>query len=125
MAKKEMNPAMRAAREQKKKEKARNKKQRQEKRDKDLIKKDPLELKREPGDGYWSEVWNAQPFCASYWGGRPVQDQMYSSSILLPYGAAILNWMVSQFFDYSLAYLSELVLYLSLTEKLNISIWIF
>ena len=47
MAKKEMNPAMRAAREQKKKEKARNKKQRQEKRDKDLVKKDPLELKRE------------------------------------------------------------------------------
>ena len=47
MAKKEMNPAMRAARDQKKKDKARNKKQRQEKRDKDLVKKDPLELKRE------------------------------------------------------------------------------
>ncbi|XHE53044.1 ABC transporter substrate-binding protein [Phaeobacter sp. BS23] len=42
----------------------------------------PLELKREPGDGYWSEVWNAQPFCASYWGGRPVQDQMYSTAYL-------------------------------------------
>ena len=32
----------------------------------------PLEIKREPADGYWSEVWNKQPFCASYWGGRPV-----------------------------------------------------
>ncbi|WP_293573731.1 ABC transporter substrate-binding protein [Phaeobacter sp.] len=42
----------------------------------------PLELKREPGDGYWSEVWNAQPFCASYWGGRPVQDQMYTTAYL-------------------------------------------
>ena len=42
----------------------------------------PLELKREPGDGYWSEVWNVQPFCASYWGGRPVQDQMYSTAYL-------------------------------------------
>ena len=42
----------------------------------------PLELKREPGDGYWSEVWNKQPFCASYWGGRPVQDQMYSTAYL-------------------------------------------
>jgi peptide/nickel transport system substrate-binding protein len=41
-----------------------------------------LEIKREPGDGYWSEVWNAQPFCASYWGGRPVQDQMYSTAYL-------------------------------------------
>lgn len=37
-----------------------------------------LEIKREPGDGYWTEVWNKQPFSASYWAGRPVQDQMYS-----------------------------------------------
>ncbi|MEM6341418.1 MAG: ABC transporter substrate-binding protein [Pseudomonadota bacterium] len=42
----------------------------------------PLEIKREPNDGYWSEVWNKQPFCASYWGGRPVQDQMYATAYL-------------------------------------------
>ncbi|MCI5095445.1 MAG: ABC transporter substrate-binding protein [Rhodobacteraceae bacterium] len=42
----------------------------------------PLEIKREPNDGYWSEVWNKQPFCCSYWGGRPVQDQMYSTAYL-------------------------------------------
>ena len=42
----------------------------------------PLEIKREPNDGYWSEVWNKQPFCASYWGRRPVQDQMYSTAYL-------------------------------------------
>ncbi|QUJ77935.1 ABC transporter substrate-binding protein [Sulfitobacter albidus] len=42
----------------------------------------PLEIKREPNDGYWSEVWNVQPFCASYWGGRPVQDQMYATAYL-------------------------------------------
>jgi len=42
----------------------------------------PLEIKREPNDGYWSEVWNVQPFCASYWGGRAVQDQMYSTAYL-------------------------------------------
>ena len=41
-----------------------------------------LEVKREPNDGYWSEVWNAQPFCTSYWGGRPVQDQMFSTAYL-------------------------------------------
>jgi len=40
----------------------------------------PLEIKREPNDGYWSEVWNVQPFCCSYWGGRPVQDQMYTTA---------------------------------------------
>ena len=28
-----------------------------------------LEVKREPADGYWTNVWNAKPFCASYWGG--------------------------------------------------------
>ncbi len=38
----------------------------------------PLEVKREPADGYWSNVWNVKPFCASYWGGRPTQDQMYT-----------------------------------------------
>lgn len=39
-----------------------------------------LELKREPDDGYWTEVWNAKPFCASYWNGRPTQDQVYSTA---------------------------------------------
>ena len=41
-----------------------------------------IEIKREPGDGYWSEVWNKQPFSASYWGGRSTQDQMYSTAYL-------------------------------------------
>ncbi len=41
-----------------------------------------VEVKREPGDGYWSEVWNVKPFCTSYWSGRPVQDQMYSTAYL-------------------------------------------
>ena len=42
----------------------------------------PLEISREPDDGYWSEVWNVQPFCASYWSGRPVQDQMFATAYL-------------------------------------------
>jgi len=41
-----------------------------------------VEVKREPGDGYWSEVWNKQPFSLSYWGGRSTQDQMYSTGYL-------------------------------------------
>ncbi|MGF0538640.1 ABC transporter substrate-binding protein [Agrobacterium sp. ES01] len=41
-----------------------------------------IEVKREPEDGYWTNVWNAQPFCASYWGGRPTQDSRYSTSYL-------------------------------------------
>lgn len=39
-----------------------------------------IEVKREPADGYWSEVWNNKPWCASYWSGRPVQDQMYTTA---------------------------------------------
>jgi len=39
-----------------------------------------IEVKRDPADGYWSDVWNKQPFCASFWGGRPTQDQMYSTA---------------------------------------------
>lgn len=41
-----------------------------------------LEIKREPNDGYWSEVWNNKPFCTSYWGGRPTQDQMFTTAYL-------------------------------------------
>ncbi len=29
-------------------------------------------------DGYWSKVWNAVPFCVSYWAGRPTEDLMLS-----------------------------------------------
>ncbi|AZO59525.1 MAG: ABC transporter substrate-binding protein [Mesorhizobium sp.] len=39
-----------------------------------------VEVKREPGDGYWSEVWNKQPFCASNWRGRATQGWMYSTT---------------------------------------------
>jgi peptide/nickel transport system substrate-binding protein len=53
-----------------------------------------LNVIREPGDGYWSEVWNAKPFCASYWGGRPVQDQMYSTAY---YSGA--DWNDTRFFN--------------------------
>lgn len=53
-----------------------------------------IEIIREPGDGYWSETWNVQPFSASYWGGRPVQDQMYSTAYL-----STADWNDTRFFD--------------------------
>jgi peptide/nickel transport system substrate-binding protein len=37
-----------------------------------------IEVIREPQDGYWSNVWNKQPFCASAWLGKAVQDQQYT-----------------------------------------------
>src|SRR3546814_4710240 len=52
-----------------------------------------IEIKREPGDGYWSNVWNAHPFSTSYWGGRPTQDQMYTTAY---YSEA--DWNDTRFF---------------------------
>lgn len=53
-----------------------------------------LNIIREPDDGYWSNVWNVQPFCASYWGGRPVQDQMYSTAYL-----STADWNDTKFYN--------------------------
>ena len=39
-----------------------------------------VEVVREPNDGYWSNVWNKKPWCASYWSGRPTEDWMFSSA---------------------------------------------
>ncbi|WP_324751638.1 ABC transporter substrate-binding protein [Roseovarius sp. Pro17] len=39
-----------------------------------------LTVVREPNDGYWSDVWMKKPFSAVYWGGRPVQDQMFTTA---------------------------------------------
>ena len=39
-------------------------------------------------------MWNKQPFCDSYWGGRPVQDQMYSTAYL-----STADWNDTKFFD--------------------------
>ncbi|RWQ15484.1 ABC transporter substrate-binding protein [Mesorhizobium sp.] len=41
-----------------------------------------IEVRRVPDDGFWSEVWNKQPFCNTYWSGRATQDQMYSTTYL-------------------------------------------
>jgi peptide/nickel transport system substrate-binding protein len=37
-----------------------------------------IEIVREPNDGYWSDVWLKKPFTASYWGGRPTEDWIFS-----------------------------------------------
>ncbi|MBD0865166.1 MAG: ABC transporter substrate-binding protein [Rhodobacteraceae bacterium] len=68
----------------------------------------PLEIKREPNDGYWSEVWNKRPFCASYWSGRPVQDQMYSTAYLSTADWNDTRWKVPAFDDMMLAARGEL-----------------
>ena len=39
-----------------------------------------LDVDRRPNDGYWSDVWMKEPFCACYWGGRPTCDWMFSQA---------------------------------------------
>lgn len=39
-----------------------------------------INVVREPNDGYWSEVWMNKGMVFSYWGGRPVEDQMFSTA---------------------------------------------
>ena len=39
-----------------------------------------INLIREPNDGYWANVWLKQPFCVSYWSGRPTVDWMMATA---------------------------------------------
>jgi len=39
-----------------------------------------LTVSREPNDGFWSDHWIKSPFITSYWSGRPVEDQMFSTT---------------------------------------------
>jgi peptide/nickel transport system substrate-binding protein len=37
-----------------------------------------IDVKREPNDGYWADVWLKKPWCGSYWSGRPTENWMFS-----------------------------------------------
>jgi len=37
-----------------------------------------IEVKREPNDGYWSDVWLKKPWVACYWSGRPTENWIFS-----------------------------------------------
>ncbi|MCH8998289.1 MAG: twin-arginine translocation signal domain-containing protein [Proteobacteria bacterium] len=39
-----------------------------------------INVVREPNDGYWSAVWMKKPWSAVYWGGRPTEDNMFSTA---------------------------------------------
>ena len=45
-------------------------------------KKAGIEIKpiRAAEDGYWSDIWMQKPWCLSYWGGRPTENWMFSTS---------------------------------------------
>jgi peptide/nickel transport system substrate-binding protein len=37
-----------------------------------------INVVREPDDGYWSNVWMKKEWSMCYWGGRPIEDMMFS-----------------------------------------------
>lgn len=39
-----------------------------------------INVVREPNDGYWSNVWRKKTWCACYWGGRPTEDWMFTTT---------------------------------------------
>lgn len=51
-----------------------------------------IEVKREPNDSYWSDVWLKKPFCMAGWGQRPTPDIIFS----LGYAAGA-DWNESHF----------------------------
>ena len=38
----------------------------------------PIQVRKEPADGYWDNVWLKGSFITSYWGGRPAATQMFA-----------------------------------------------
>lgn len=39
-----------------------------------------VEVVRQPNDGFWADHWIKSPFITSYWSGRVVEDQMFSTA---------------------------------------------
>ena len=39
-----------------------------------------LTVKREVGDGYYSQVWLKKPFCVASWGARPTADVIFTEA---------------------------------------------
>ncbi len=39
-----------------------------------------VDIKREPADGFWSNVWMQKPFVSGAWGGRPTADIMLTTA---------------------------------------------
>jgi peptide/nickel transport system substrate-binding protein len=39
-----------------------------------------LNVVREPNDAFWTTVWMVKPWSATYWGGRPVEDWVFSTT---------------------------------------------
>ena len=51
-----------------------------------------ITVNKAPSDGYWSNVWNKEPFCITLWVARPTPDMIFSAAY-----ASGVDWNESQF----------------------------
>lgn len=67
-----------------------------------------ITVDRVPDDGYWDNIWIKSPFCASYWGGRPVEDQMFTTAYTTGAAWNESSWSNARFDELLVAARSEL-----------------
>ncbi len=56
-----------------------------------------IDVKREPADGFWDNVWLKGAFTTSYWGGRPAATQMFGIAYKSDAPWNDTHWRVPQF----------------------------
>jgi peptide/nickel transport system substrate-binding protein len=57
----------------------------------------PIEVKKEPADGFWDNVWLKGSFITSYWGGRPAATQMFGVAYASDAPWNDTHWKVPEF----------------------------
>ncbi len=67
-----------------------------------------INVVREPNDGYWSDVWMAKPWCASYWGGYSTEDTMFTTGFAAGAAWNDTQWDNAHFNDLMLSARAEL-----------------
>lgn len=55
-----------------------------------------INIVREPGDGYWSNVWMQKPWVMSYWGGSRTEYQMLSVAYSMSSGWNEARWSTNR-----------------------------
>lgn len=67
-----------------------------------------IDINRAPSDGYWNDVWMKEPWCQSYYSGRPTEDWMFSLVYLSNASWNETRWSNEQFDKIILEARSEL-----------------
>ena len=66
-----------------------------------------LRVNRVPDDGYWQNTWMKQPFVASFWGGRPTPNLMFTHAYSSKSASNVTRWHNAKFDQLLLAARAE------------------